>query len=263
MNAWKTAILFLFACSPAFAVMHQEEIVYRDGEQILKGQLFWDDAFSGKRPGVMVVHEWWGLNDFAKLRAEMLAEMGYVAFAADLYGEGRKTRKPDQAGAWRDQLVADPQAWLARASLGLAQLAAHPNVDADRLAAIGYSLGGATVIRLGLSDAAPLGVVSVYGPLDWPAQQLSASGAGSSRVLLLQGGADAFVPTEREPAFTAELAARGVDWELTRYGGAMHGFANPYADSYGITGLAYQEAADQRSWSRILDFLRDLFGESI
>lgn len=265
MTAWKPALLLWLGClvaGPAAAVMHEETISYRDGDVTLKGYLYWDDAFTGKRPGVMVAHEWWGLNDFARLRAEMLAESGYVAFAADLYGDGRNTRKPAQAQPWRDALVADPAAWQRRAKLGLDQLAGHGNVDASRLAAIGYSLGGATVMQLVYTDAAPLGVVSVCGPLD-PPEPAQAANAASGRVLVLHGAADPFVPPDRAQAFTQALSDAGVDWEMISYGGAPHGFANPYADGYGIDGLSYHEAADRRAWLRTLAFLRDLFGEAL
>ena len=261
MTALRLVLLLSLICGPAAAVMHKEAIEYKDGEVTLRGYLYWDDAFTGKRPGVMVVHEWWGLNDFARLRAEMLAESGYVAFAADMYGEARMTRKPEEAKAWRDSLIADPSTWQRRAALGLQQLAAHENVDADRLAAIGYSLGAATVMQLAYTGADLRGAISFYGPLT-PAQ-IEQGKEIKARVLVAHGDNDPFVSEDQMLAFRKSLSAAGVDWEMNIYAGAAHGFANPYADGFGMEGLAYQEAADRRSWLRTLGFLRDIFEEEI
>ena len=261
MKALRLVLLLSLFCGPAAAVMHKEVIDYKDGDVTLRGYLYWDDAFAGKRPGVMVVHEWWGLNDFARLRAEMLAESGYVAFAADMYGEARMTRKPEEAKAWRDSLVADAAAWQRRAALGLQQLAAHDNVDAARLAAIGYSLGGATVMQLAYTGAELRGAVSFYGPLT--RAQSDHGKQVKARVLVAHGHDDPFVSEDEMLAFRKSLSAAGIDWEMNIYAGATHGFANPYADGFGMEGLAYQEAADRRSWLRTLGFLREIFDEEI
>lgn len=261
MAAWKFVLLLSLICGPAAAVMHKDTVRYQDGDAELQGYLYWDDAFTGERPGVLVLPEWWGLSDFPKLRAEMLAESGYVAFAADMYGEAKMTRKPEQARVWRDQLVADKSAWVRRAALALQQLAAHDGVDPTRLAVIGYSLGGASAMQLAYSGAELKGVISVYGSLPTTSPEQAAKVA--ARVQIAHGDADRFVSEEQIRAFRKLLSDAGVDWEMTFYGGAKHGFANPYADGYGIEGLEYQDAADSRSWLRALEFLRDVFGESI
>lgn len=257
MKAWHLGWLVWALSAPALAVMHQEAVSYSDGDVALKGYVFWDDAFSGKRPGVMVVHEWWGLNDYAKLRAEMLAEMGYVAFAADMYGDARMTRHADDAKGWMQQITANVDAWQRRALLGLDQLKAHPKVDSTKVAAIGYCFGGATVMQMAYAGADLDGVVSFHGSLP-PATPEQAAKV-KARVLIAHGDADSFVPPERIQAFKQALSEGGVDWEMNVYGGAKHGFTNPYADGYGMAGLAYQEAADRRSWLRMLAFLDDIF----
>ncbi len=257
MKAWQIGMVLLLANGSAIAVMQQEAISYKDGDVELKGYLFWDDAFTGKRPGVLVAHEWWGLNDYAKLRAEMLAETGYVAFAADMYGDGKITRHADEAKGWMQQISSNAEAWQRRASLALEQLKAHPKVDAERLAAIGYCFGGATVMQMAYAGADLAGVVSFHGALP-PATPEQAAKV-KARVLVAHGDADGLVPAERIQAFKQALSQANVDWEMDIYGGAKHSFTNPYADGYGMEGLAYQEAADQRSWLRSLAFLEDIF----
>jgi dienelactone hydrolase len=250
-------IVLCFLAVPALAVMHQETVSYRDGDVELTGYLYWDDAFSGQRPGILVLHEWWGLNDYAKLRAEMLAEMGYVAFAADMYGDGKVTRHADDAKGWMQQITANVDHWQKRALLGLEQLKAHAKTDPDRVAAIGYCFGGATVMQMVYAGADLDAVVSFHGSL--PAATPEQAAKVKGRVLVAHGDADPFVPRERVAAFTAPLSAAGVDWEMSIYGGAKHGFTNPYADGYGLDGVAYDEQADRRSWLRMLAFFEDLF----
>jgi len=261
MKVWQVATIGLLLSGSASAVMHQDPISYMDGDVELKGYVYWDDAFEGQRPGVLVIHEWWGLNDYAKLRAEMLAETGYVALAADMYGDGKMTRHADEAKGWMQQITANIDAWQRRAELALTQLKAHPKVDPDKLAAIGYCFGGATVMQLAYLGADLEGVVSFHGSLP-PASPEQAAKI-KSRVLVAHGDADGFVPPERVAAFKKALSDAAVDWEMDIYAGAKHGFTNPYADGYGMGGLAYQEEADRRSWMRTLAFFEELFEEPL
>ena len=251
------AAIALLLSAAADAVMHQENVTYRDGATELNGILYWDDAFGGKRPGILVAHEWWGLNDYAKLRAEMFAELGYVAFAADLYGDGRMTRHADEAKGWMQQIASNVESWQRRAGLALDQLVAHPKTDTAKLGAVGYCFGGATVMQLAYAGADLDGVVSFHGsrPPATPEQAARVRG----RVLVAHGDADGFIPASRIDAFKDALTQAGVDWEMNIYSGARHGFTNPYADGYGIDGVAYQEEADRRSWQRTLAFFDDLF----
>jgi dienelactone hydrolase len=253
--------MMLFASGSALAVMQQDTVSYKDGDVELKGYVYWDDAFTGKRPGVLVLHEWWGLNDYAKLRAEMLAETGYVAFAADMYGDARMTRHADEAKGWMQQITANVEAWQRRAILALEQLRAHPKVDTEKLAAIGYCFGGATVMQLAYTGADLDGIVSFHGSL--PPASAEQAAQVKAQVLIAHGDADGFVPPERIDAFKKALSDAGVDWEMDIYAGARHAFTNPYADGYGMPGLAYNETADRRSWLRMLAFFEELFEERL
>lgn len=257
MRVLHIGILCCLFSGSALAVMHNETVSYRDGEVELKGQMFWDDAFSGKRPGILVVHERWGLSDYARLRAEMLAESGFVAFAADLYGSGRKTRDSEEARLWMGQITKDRALWQRRLELALDPLRSHPKVATEKLAAIGFGFGGASVMQLAYSGADIKGVVSFHGPMAMPARE-QAEGV-KARVLIARGGADPFVTFDQVGAFQEALSAAGVDWEMDTYAQAQHGFTNPYADGYGLPGLAYHEEAERRAWLRMLAFFEELF----
>ena len=262
MKAWQIGLgIFILLSGSASAVMHQEEVSYTDGDVELKGYLFWDDAFSGKRPGILVAHEWWGLNDYAKLRAEMLAEMGYVAFAADMYGGGKQTRHADEAKGWMKQITASIDDWQRRANLALEQLRSNPNVESSKLAAIGYGFGGATVMQMAYAGADLDGVVSFHGST--PAATPEQAARVKARVLVAHGDEDSSVPPERIEAFKKALSGAGVDWEMNIYAGARHSFTNPYANGYGMDGLAYSENADRRSWLRMLAFFEELFEDDL
>ena len=260
MKHWLLICTILFLSNPAHAKLHKEAIEYKDGEVALKGYLFWEDAYEGKRPGIMVMHEWWGLNDYAKLRAEMLAEQGYVAFAADMYGDGRVTRHAKDAKGWKEQITSNIDAWQRRALLGLEQLKQSQKVDSNKMAAIGYCFGGATVMQMAYAGADLRGVASFHGSLPPATAEQAAKVRG--QVLIGHGDADAFVPDERIRKFTKALSDAGVTWEMNIYGGAKHSFTNPYSDGYGMDGLAYHEIADRNAWMRLLRFLDDLLGET-
>jgi dienelactone hydrolase len=251
------ALALALVANTVRAEVRTETVRYQDGDAQLQGYLTWDDAFEGKRPGIIVVHEWWGLNDYVKRRAEMLAELGYVAFAVDMYGTGKVTEHGNQAKEWMQQITANIEAWQRRALLGLAILRKHELVDASRTAAIGYCFGGATVMQMAYAGADLKGVVSFHGSLP-PASEEQAKRIKAS-VLVAHGSADGFVPAERVAAFQAALNKAGVDWEMDVYGGTRHGFTNPDAGEYGIENVAYNEAADARSWERMQEFLGEVF----
>lgn len=142
------AVLGLGLALPAVGAVQEQRVSYGDGDAVLTGFTYWDDQFSEPRPGVLVVHEWWGLNEYAKQRARMLAEAGYLAMAIDMYGDNRVTEHLDQAKGWMQAITANQEAWQRRAAAGLAQLTAVQGVDVQRLAAIGYCFGGATVLEM-------------------------------------------------------------------------------------------------------------------
>lgn len=240
-----------------FAEVQTKAVQYLSEDVPLTGHLYWDDRFEGKRPGVLVMHEWWGLNDYVKTRARMLAELGYVAFAADMYGEGRVTDQPDQARDWMQEVTSDPELWVQRATLGLDQLKASELVDPTKTAAIGYCFGGGTVMQMAYADADLLGVVSFHGSL--PAAPDTVKGRIGPRILVLHGQADGFVAPAVVTNFQDKLEAAGANWEMNIYGGARHGFTNPNAGDYGIEALAYDAQADARSWARMQALFAELF----
>lgn len=236
--------------STAMAEIRSAPIAYRDGGDNLTGYLYWDDAVKGKRPGVLVVHEWWGLDDYARSRAKQLAELGYVAFAADMYGGGKVTNHPAQAGEWMKATVSNLDNWRRRAQKGLDKLSALAMTDNSRLAAIGYCFGGATVMQLAYAGADLAAVVSFHGSLPLPNGNEAAKVKG--RVLVEHGNADAFVPPERVEAFRAAMNSAGVNFVFHGHDGARHGFTNPDAGSFGMDNLKYDAAADAASWRSML-----------
>lgn len=260
IRALLTVFLCLLAAELAVAEIRTERVPYRQGELTLEGYLAWDDATKGKRPGVLVVHEWWGLNDYARGRAEQLARLGYVAFALDMYGKGKVTEHPDQAGAWMKGVQANVTGWRLRAMAGLEVLRGHDRVDASRLAAVGYCFGGATVLQLAYGGAPVKGVVSFHGAL--PVPDLTQAPPSAPKILLAHGNADPFVPDQDVARLRGELEAAGFDWHLVVYAGARHGFTNPDAGRYGLDALKYDRQADQRSWAHMQLFFDELFGAS-
>jgi len=249
--------LSLLSAPIAHAELRSKTIEYRDGDVPLQGYLVWDDAIEGKRPGVMVVHEWWGLNDYARERADKLAEAGYVAFAADMYGNKQVTEHPAQAQQWMKVVTADVDGWRKRAELGLAQLSGQSLTDPDRLAAIGYCFGGATVMQMAYAGARLSAVVSIHGSL--PAVS-EADGANiKAKILAFHGDKDDFTPKKNVDAFEAALDQAGANWQLVVFGGVRHSFTNPNAASYGIANLKYDAQADALSWSYMQSFFERVF----
>jgi dienelactone hydrolase len=253
------ALVLLALPFSAWAVTQTETVEYKDGDTPLKGFLVYDDALQGKRPGIIVVHEWWGLNDYAKRRAEMLAELGFVAFAIDMYGDKKVTEHGNEAKVWMEQITKNIDTWQKRALLGLEILKKHPLVDPNYTAAIGYCFGGATVMQMAYAGADLDGVVSFHGSL--PPATKEQQKKIEAQVLVAHGAEDPFVPPERLLAFEQALDAAGADWQLMTYGGVRHGFTNPEADGYGMDGVKYDEKADDRSWALMQSFFDEIFAE--
>jgi dienelactone hydrolase len=232
-------------------------VEYKQGNTTLEGYLAFDDAFSGKRPGVMVVHEWTGLGDYAKQRANQLAKLGYVAFAADIYGKGIRPNNPKDAAAQATIYRQDRPLMRDRAKAGLAVLQQNPLVDPQRIAAIGYCFGGGTVLELARSGAPVAGVVSFHGNLDTPKAEDAKNIKG--KVLVLHGADDPYVPQEQVSAFAKEMDAANVDWQMVTYGETVHSFTNPEAGNDPTKGVAYNAKADRRSWGAMKQFFAELF----
>lgn len=236
------------------AAIQTRTLEYKQGDTTLEGVLVYDDAIKTKRPGVLIVHQWMGVTDYEKKRAEMLAQLGYVAFCADIYGKGIRPPTPPEAGAEAGKYKSNRTLLRARVNAGLAVLQKHEFVDARRIAAIGYCFGGTTVIELARSGANLAGVVSFHGGLDSPTPADSKN--IKCKVLACHGADDPFVPAKDLAGFEQEMRDGGVDWQLVQYGGAVHSFTDWNADG-SLKGAQYNKRADQRSWEAMKQF----FGE--
>lgn len=250
-------LAILLSALPVQAKLVTRTIDYQDGDTPLSGVLAYDDGTAGRRPAILVVHEWWGLNAYARQRAEQLANLGYVAFAVDMYGAGKVTDHPQQAGQWAKEVSQNTALWQQRALAGLTVLKRQPQADPGRVAAIGYCFGGGTVQQLVYAGADLKGVVSFHGSLQAPPAGIA--GKTEARILICHGGADGFAPPDQFQAYLAAMAASGLDYQVNIYGGAKHGFTNPGAAQYHIPALAYSPDADRRSWEAMRYFLGQLF----
>lgn len=252
--------LALLACAksePAAALPAEQDLSYSDGTTSLKGFLAAPASASGKRPGVIVVHEWWGHNEHARQQARRLAEAGYVGLALDMYGDGKNTTHPDSANAFMMQAVSDQGVMVARFRAALAQLKADPRVDSSRVAAIGYCFGGMVVLSMARAGEPLSAVGSFHGAIP-PAARID-SGTVKARVLILTGGADPMVPATQVDAFATAMRAAGARVDVVTYASAMHGFTNPRADSAGVQGLHYDATVDQQSWAELIKMLGEVF----
>jgi dienelactone hydrolase len=246
------AVAALAAASGAQGEVTAERVEYRQGDAVLEGYLAYDDAVKGRRPGVLVAHEWMGLNAYAKKRADQLARLGFVAFALDVYGKGARPKDAKEAAAIAGSYKADRSLLRARAAAGLAVLRDHRMADPSRLAAIGYCFGGTTVLELARSGAELRAVVSFHGGLDAPTPRDARN--IRAKILAFHGADDPFVPPAQVAAFEQEMREGGVDWQLVIYGGAVHGFTNPENGNDNAKGAAYNERADRRSWETMKAF---------
>ncbi len=252
--------LLISASLPATAEVVTREVTYRAGDTQMKGMLAWDDAVSGKRPGVLVVHEWWGQNDYARERARMLASLGYTALAVDMYGDGKTAEHPDDAGKFAAAVAGNMPLARARFEAALTALKDQPTVDPDRIAAIGYCFGGGIVLNMARQGIDIDGVVSYHGSLATSAP--ATPGAIRAAILVFNGADDPFVTAEQIAAFKQEMDAAGADYTFVNYPGAVHSFTNPGADALGEKfklPLAHDPAADADSWAQTRTFFERIF----
>jgi len=264
MRALAAGALGIWICTAAFGAVQGKEVDYSGGGVTMKGYIVHDDAFEGKRPGVLVVHEWWGLNDYARHRADMLAKLGYTAMAVDMYGDGKQASHPKDAGRFAAEVMSNMDTAKARFLAALKVLKADDTVDPARVAAIGYCFGGGVVLhmaRLGVDDLK--GVVSFHGSL--ATRTPAEPGKVKARILVCHGEDDPLTSAKQLADFKEEMDKAGADYEIILYPNAKHSFTNPNADhlskEFGLNGIGYNAAADKKSWADMQAFLKETFAK--
>jgi dienelactone hydrolase len=255
-NKTIAAFLIMTALSTKSEIV-SKPVEYKQGDTVLEGWSVYDDAIKSKRPAVLVVHQWKGLGDYEKKRAEMLARLGCNVLAADIYGKGVRPQTMQAAGAQAGKYKNDRALLRARVRAGLDVLASHELTDPKRIAAIGYCFGGTTVLELARSGADVAGVVSFHGGLNSPTPDDAKN--VKAKVLALHGADDPNVPPKEVAAFEDEMRQGGVDWQLVAYGGAVHSFTDWDAGNDNSKGAAYNERADRRSWEAMKQFFAEIF----
>jgi dienelactone hydrolase len=245
----------------AVTQLKEDNITYSAGNTNMKGYVVYKDSGQEKRPAVLVVHEWWGLNDYAKSRARQLADLGYVAMAVDMYGDGKTASNPDEAMKLADPFYKDPQLTKTRLDAALAKLKTYPEVDTNNIAAIGYCYGGYVVLNAAKLGEPLKGVVTFHGDLSGvkPGKNVM-----KAKVLVLHGAADPLVKPQVVDQFKHDMDSAGVPYTFKSYPNAKHAFTNPASDSvenkYHI-GIGYNAEADKQSWNDMKEFLHNLFGK--
>lgn len=261
----KNLLLALSLCcivSSAQAAVQGKEVIYESNGMTFKGYVSYDDAIKGKRPGVIVVHEWWGLNEYARMRTRMLAELGYTAMAIDMYGDGKVADNPDDAGKLAGPVRKDIALAKERFEAGMKAMRNQETVDASNIAAYGYCFGGGVALNMARLGEDLKGVASFHGSLETtnPAQP----GQIKARIISFSGDADKSIPADKVEAFKKEMDAAGVNYRVVIYPGAKHAFSNPEATERGIRfnrPIAYDAEADKDSWQQATVFLREVFGK--
>ena len=255
-----TLVLGMVATAAAEPKIVGKTVEYSAQGVVMKGYLAYDESIKGRRPGVLVVHEWWGLNDYARKRARMLAELGYTALAVDMYGDGKQAMHPDDAKKFSSELMKNFDDAKARFMAAMEFLKQQPSVDPTRIAAIGYCLGGGVVLNLAREGVDLKGVASFHGGLT--AVNAAQPGSVKTKILVLNGGADKFTTPEQIKAFKQEMKSAGADFQFISYPGAVHSFTNPDADELGKKynmSIAYNAQADKKSWDELKKFLNMIF----
>jgi dienelactone hydrolase len=249
-------------CSAAQAAVKGEEVNYESDGVTMVGYLAYDDSITGKRPGVLVVHEWWGQNDYARKRARMLAELGYTALAVDMYGEGFVADNPEDASNLASGVTTDMPLEKARFEAGMDFLSNQETVDPEEIAAFGYCFGGGVVLNMARIGEDLKGVASFHGVLEteYPAKPWTVK----ARIMSFSGDADPMIGSDKIAAFRKEMDAAGVNYRVVTYPGAKHAFTNPAADELGKKfklPIAYDAKADKDSWKQATEFLRQVFSK--
>ena len=262
MKRWILIIALAFAAHSAQAAVKGEEVQYKAGNTVLKGYLAYDDAQKGKRPGVLVIHEWWGHDDYARERARMLAALGYTALALDMYGNGHQAHHPDEAGKFSGEVRKNLVLAKQRFDAAMTVLKKHPTVDNKNIASIGYCFGGAIALEMARQGESLKGVVSFHGSLN--TEHPAKAGKVKARLLVLTGEADPFIPAAQVEAFKKEMDAAKANYRVIAYPGAKHSFTSKKADEHGQKfkiPLAYNAEADQKSWAEMQAFFKEIFAK--
>lgn len=259
----KNFFLVLSLCclgAAAHAAVQGKEVSYQADGTTLKGYIAYDDAIKGKRPGVLVVHEWWGQSEYARRRARMLAELGYTALAVDMYGDGKVVDNPTDAGKLAAEVSMNMPMAKTRFEAGMQYLLNHETVDANEIAAFGYCFGGGVVLNMARIGENLKGVASFHGGLDTdhPAKPWKIK----ARIISFSGDADPMIGADKVAAFRKEMEGAGANYRVVIYPGAKHAFSNPEADELGKKfnlPIAYNAEADKDSWEQAKVFLREVF----
>jgi dienelactone hydrolase len=246
---------------PAFGAIREEPVTYKDGVTEMKGFIVYDDAVTAKRPGMVLVPEWWGITKHIHGEANKFAQQGYTAFIADMYGDGKTADNPKDAGALSGGVMKDPKTMESRFDAAREALAKHQTVDPTRIGAVGYCFGGAVVLNMARAGSDLLGVAAFHALLgaNTPAP---AQGTVKAKLLVLNGAADPFVKPEQIETFKKEMDAAKVDYKFINYPGAVHAFTNPEATEAGKKfnlPLAYNAEADKESKAEAAKFFQDVF----
>ena len=257
-----TTLFLLTFAALAHGEIRGEPVEYAAGGTTMKGYLAYDDGIQGRRPGILVVHEWWGHDDYARKRARMLAELGYVALAVDMYGEGKQADHPGDAGKFSGEIRKNMDLGRERFLAARKVLEDHRLTDPQRIGGVGYCFGGSVVLQMARDGMDLDGVASFHGGLttDAPAKK----GAVRAKVFVATGGKDSFIPPEQVEGFRKEMREAGADFRVISYPDAMHSFTNPSADAYGKKfniPLGYSAEADRESWAEMKAFFEKVFGK--
>lgn len=254
----KIAALLLSLGGLAGAAIVEKTVDYQHDDTRLEGFHAYDDSIEGRRPGVLIVHQWTGLTDYEKSRARQLAEMGYNVFALDIYGKGIRPQPPE-SGKYAGKYKGDRELFRGRLMAGLEVLRGDGRTDPEKIAAIGYCFGGTGVLELARAGADIAGVVSFHGGLGAGEGMAAKPGGVKAKVLVCHGAADPYVPDEEVDAFQKEMHAANADWQFIAYADAVHAFTQKMAGDDPSKGAAYQAEADRRSWAHMKLFFDQLF----
>jgi dienelactone hydrolase len=250
------ALCVVAMAASANAAIKEEPVTYKDGETTMKGFVVYDDAVQGKRPGIVMVHEWWGITKHMHNEAQKFAQQGYTAFIADMYGDAKTADNPKDAGALSGSVMKDPKVMEARFNAARGQLAKHASVDPSRIGAVGYCFGGAVVLNMARAGADLAGVAGFHASLglNTPAP---APGSVKAKILVLNGADDPFIKREQYEVFKKDLDAAKADYRVIEYPGAVHAFTNPEATELGQKfnlPLRYDAKVDQEAKAEALKF---------